>query len=65
MRTLSTNAPKNKARTEIVRAANVHCAYSRFTTRRLQQAVRVVRHHGLIDDRTLAIAGFGPRKAVA
>lgn len=66
------------ARRRIVQAANrVRLARSRYvrslvwrevespkllTMRQLQQAVAIIRHHGVVDDATLAAAGFRSRR---
>ena len=50
------------ARRVIIQRANLHMASRRgvapFTGRSIQRAVQLVRHRGLVDDRTLALAGY-------
>lgn len=52
------------ARRTIIQAANRWMARRRgvapFTGRSIQRAVQLVRFRGLVDDRTLALAGYGP-----
>lgn len=52
------------ARRVIIQRANIHMASRRgvapFTGRSVQRAVQLVRHRGLVDDQTLALAGYGP-----
>ncbi|HET9691818.1 MAG TPA: hypothetical protein VFP61_11750 [Acidimicrobiales bacterium] len=64
---------RTEARNTIVQAAN-RLAVSKgrhygwplpvrlYTTKQIQQAVAVCRHWGLVDDATLAAAGFGGRR---
>jgi hypothetical protein len=64
-------ALRNKARLSIVQAANRHAVTATplrrapYTLRTIQRAVCVARHARLIDDHTLALAGFNPGKAAA
>jgi hypothetical protein len=52
------------ARRVIIQTANRWMAQRRgvapFTGRSVQRAVQLVRFRGLVDDRTLALAGYGP-----
>lgn len=61
---LAEQAQRAAARRTIVQAANLWMARRRgvapFTGRSVQRAVQLVRFRGLVDDRTLALAGYGP-----